>query len=237
MSLNRLDKFVNTVDSDQEHTHLSWKPIIISDSKGRYLKPYDTPSSQILWENQGGRSSEQAKHWLSRNIDQLVRQHNKIHLFIWVGTCDLTLKSGRYISLKEDQTNAVQKLKGNLTSIKTITDGKQNAKVTFLHIPYYSILHHNKLKGDNEADRLAEKDIILKSSIDKVNNTIDLLNSEVDARSPKFNEDLVKRRKSKKGKTRFSTNFTLFKDGLHPSEMLAKTWLKSIQKIINKDCI
>ena len=69
-------------------------PVILSDSKGIYLKnniihPLD---NNIVWCCKGGSTIEKSLAWLKRNIDAKLRTLGPIRLFIWLGTCNLTRK-------------------------------------------------------------------------------------------------------------------------------------------------
>ena len=98
----------------------------------------------------------------------------------------------------------------------------------FLHCPYYSIQHWNKNKGHRNPEVYAQSDKRLTEIVDRVISFIDRLNQDNYTYSPKLNVDLQRGRKRRGGK--------LFLDGIHPDKKLAKSWLTSIKRKINKDC-
>ncbi len=110
-------------------------------------------------------------------------------------------------------------------------------KCTFLQIPYYSIQRWNETKGHQNPVIYKADDEQLTSLIDTANEFVELLNSETNTHTPKLNQDLVRSRKKKGGKQRYSLNFNLLHDGIHPGENIARSWLASISRQIHKDCV
>lgn len=234
MSDLRLQKHLKKADVVISDALIS-VPVIVSDSKGNYLKPHAQHDSQIVWHNKAGRTTDQCKLWINGNVNKLLQENGKIHIYIWVGTCDFTYKPGTFIHLKENQKKIVENLENNVKELRNRILAERNAEVTFCHIPYYSIKRWNENKGHPNSDTFNSKDLILKDSIDKSNAIIDSINSEIGTESPKFNQDLIKSR-SRRGHTRYSTNFNLLRDGIHPTENLAKVWLSNVEKRIKRDC-
>lgn len=61
-------------------------PLVISDSKGRYLKEQvQLPAgNQIKWFCESGRTTLKGLKWLQQNLDRTVEQYNNIiHIYIW----------------------------------------------------------------------------------------------------------------------------------------------------------
>ncbi|MES9905327.1 MAG: hypothetical protein ABW168_21960 [Sedimenticola sp.] len=236
MSERKLNKHLSISDNGT-NVELTWTPILLTDSKGKYIRPHTQPNttgSHIIWHHQGGRTSEDCGHWVEHNKDQLLKRHGKVHIYIWVGTCDLTHKPGKFIFLKPDQKNLVKAIKHNLNKLK---ERSETGKVTvsFLQIPYYTIENHNAIKGHKTPEQFREDDVTLKKSIDELNTYIDTSNCEQNSSSPKFNQDMQKSR-TRRGRTTYSTNFKLLTDGVHPGESLAKVWLKHIESKIAREC-
>ena len=111
-----------------------------------------------------------------------------------------------------------------------------NVKVSFLHVPYYSIEKWNGIKGHPNPSSFKEADKILTYYIDCINDFITDLNTDLGTYSPSFNEDIRRSRKSVRGKQRYSINFKSLPDGIHPDKMLAKSWLKSLSRKVERDC-
>ena len=214
---------------------MSWTPIVVSDSKGRYLKEF-TDHRDILFIHKGGWTSSQLFSYLHKNLRKLLQKYNRISLYIWVGTCDFTEKHGRLIPLRPKQSDVLEKLCGNLRGIQDICARTHRIKLTFLQCPYYSIERWNSSRGDNHSESYKADGQFLTSQIDKLNGYIQDLNTSLNSYSPKLNQDLVRSRKGYGKRQRYSLNFNLFKDGIHPDRPLAKSWFTSIKKKVMKDC-
>ena len=84
-----------------------------------------------------------------------------------------------------------------------------------------------------------EQDNTLHEQIEAINQVIHTLNREQGVRSPLLTVHLRARKKVKRGKnkpTKDIINFNLLSDGIHPSPLLAKVWLKEISMRISVDC-
>lgn len=200
MSENRLTKFVEQAESvPPQQGPLTSTPIVVADSKGKYLKPHVSiyPETEVLWINKSGRQAQNCTQWLIKDIDNIIAENGRIHLYLWLGTCDLCVKEGRYIFVRQNLSEAASSLKQSLKNTKDQISRKQGCDLTFLHIPYCSTAIWNELKGHTNPQIYTEKDKQLTEQIDSVNSYIDELNSELGSVSPKFNLDLVRSRKKK----------------------------------------
>ena len=99
MSLSKLDKHYSRYE--EPTINISFTPVIVSDSKGKYLKSHIDKKSSfqscINWYSKGGATSSIALQWLKQNYDKLVQKFGRIFLHIWFGRYDLTVKRGKYI--------------------------------------------------------------------------------------------------------------------------------------------
>ena len=80
-------------------------------------------------------------------------------------------------------------------------------------------------------EEFKNQDRLLAEQVVKLNFKVKEINDNIDSHSPKFSNDLKIRTKYKKGNHRTGTvktqyNFNLYADGIHPDDLLAKTWLK-----------
>lgn len=245
MSDRRLSKNINT--GTGKPCNLSLKPIVLSDSKGRYLQAEVTssqsPENKILWSYKSGSTTFKSYLWLKDNIDSLISKYHHLSVYIFTGTCDLTIRKyirlgrrsvrSRYCELRPQ--HAVSLLKRHYSMIQRFLTRK-GVKVTFLHCPLYSLELYNKGKGHPDPRTFKLDDKTLTENVHSVNRFIDEVNRQMGTYSPKLNEDLRRSRKSKKGSQRYSWNFKLLDDGIHPKPRLARSWLKSISRKIRKDC-
>lgn len=216
---------------------LIWKPVIISDSKGRYLKDCGSSENQVLWCYKSGSTTLDRFTWLSQNLDKLIVKYGKIHIYVWTGTCDMTSKEHRYIHLKSG--NPLTTFQASVEKIVQLVNEKPDVRLTFLHIPYFSISIWNEVKGHSDAknDTFKEDDRKLTEYIDSANVFIDNLNERFNTYSPKLEQDLVRSRKRRNSYARYSYKFSLLRDGVHPTEILAKSWYTTILRQIYRDCV
>lgn len=233
MSENKLAKNCRTECSSSKG--LSWTPIIISDSKGRYLKEF-SKQRDIVWICKGGWTSSDIFTFIHKNLRKLLRKHNKISLYIWVGTCDFTEKIRRFVYLRNKQQDVMQRLCNNLQGIKDICVSSK-IKLTFLQCPFYSIQIWNSYKGHPNSESFKSDDQFLTAQINSLNDFIQDLNVSLNSYTPKLNQDLLRSRKGSGKKQRYSVNLKLLKDGIHPDKALARSWFTSIYRKIQKDCI
>ena len=237
MSVHRLEKNCERLESTKTTCeHFSRTPVVIGDSKVRYLKPFTT-SETIIWISKGGANSSVIFTWVHRNIRKLLKKHRLLCVYIFCGTCDFTEKRGRCIDLPRNQQEVLQRFCNNLQGIKEICDKyRSDIKLTYLPVPYYSIQYWNRFKGHPDPESFKESDLFLSSQIDQANCFIDTLNCSLNSISPKLNEDLSRSRKRKGGKARYSLNFKLYKDGIHPDTKLAKSWFTSVFRLMKREC-
>lgn len=232
MSENKLRKLIKKSTTDVK-ADLSYTPVFVTDSKGKYLKCCAT-DDRIKFYCKSSVNSEDIKKWFKKNIPKLVTKYSRVRIYLWIGTCDLTVKSGRFIVLNKE--SSVKTLKDNLQFLKD-TYASDNVKITFLHVPYYSVKIWNGTKGHKSPEKYASDDNTLNQRIDSVNSYIDELNAELHSYSPSLNENLLRSRKPASSEQRYSQNFKLLPDGIHPGTILAKAWFVTLVRIINRDCV
>jgi hypothetical protein len=219
---------------------LEWTPVVLSDSKGKYLKNQtsatDYPENSILWWTRSGADTDSLYQWIKQGLRRQLSNHGKIHLYVWSGTCDLTCKQNRKIALADQEGEIVSRLIQLYKKFYKLTESHINLRVTILEVPYYSIERWNTHKGcqTSEEDRI--QDQILKDQIDEINTNIRELNSDRQLRSPKFNLDVTWCRSAASKRNNYYIKFNLFKDGIHPDDLLAKVWLRNLTTTITRDC-
>lgn len=167
---------------------------------------------------------------------KLLLNHNKISLYIWVGTCDFTEKVRKYVYLRNGQPDVFQRLCNNLQGIKDICVSSR-VKLTFLQCPFYSLEKWNSYKGHPNSEIFKSDDEFLTKQINLLNDFIQDLNASVNSYTTKLNQDLLRSRKGLGKKQRYSLNWKLLKDGIHPDKHLARSWFSSVRRKIHKDCL
>lgn len=100
MSVNKLVKFLGKprIQQGNSKTHT---PVVLTDSKGNWLKRKAEHRSErdIIW---WAKSSDKIKNrfdWLEANIVHEIKRLGNIRLYVWLGTCDLTTKNKKFISV------------------------------------------------------------------------------------------------------------------------------------------
>lgn len=240
MSCHRFQKFIDK-PLQRPHT-LTYTPILLATSKGNYLKFNSDLIEQAVLNIEfhckpGGRFAD-FYPWLSRYLPEKLYKYGKVVLYIWLGTCDITYKSGRFIYLRHSSdSEAVAYLIDQINKFKSYLLRYGTAvKPIFLEIPPYSIQIWNSVKGHQNPEVFKSDDSSLCQRIALVNEYISSVNSEIGVTSIRFRLDLLKVRKTKNSK-RISIHFGHFKDGIHPNKILARYWMKRLISKIFVDCI
>ena len=104
MTDSKLMKYLEKINSKEYQAPTGpriKKLLIISDSKGRYLREHiQSPvENQIIWQCKSGRTTYESYNWILQNIDHQIGQHDNIHFYIWLATCDLTSYNPPFIYL------------------------------------------------------------------------------------------------------------------------------------------
>ena len=84
----------------------NWSPVVVTDSKGKYLRKYnfqdDKIDQKITWLGRSGFSFEDEVKFLSKDkLKALIKYHRRISLCVFIGSYDFTVKGKRYIRLKK----------------------------------------------------------------------------------------------------------------------------------------
>ncbi|CAC5378193.1 unnamed protein product [Mytilus coruscus] len=217
-------------------------PVILTDSKGFGL--WDQVSTQveleIRWWCKSSRTSQKGFTWLQQNIAQNIERIGNIHLYVWLGTCDLTTYDSKFISITSEQ-NIIQQITDIYQQIVEFLKSYPGCKITFLEIPPYSIIDFNSYKKHDNPSSFKNQDEQLLKNVQELNNNIRYINSTLDTSSPNFAKDInhhhqEKTSKSKKLTLRDNYMFKLYRDGIHPKPTLSKVWLKKLATQIQRQC-
>ena len=88
----------------------------------------------------------------------------------------------------------------------------ENSKVTILETPVYSIYHWNCHRKHKSPDEFKDQDSTLADQVIRLNTKVKELNDRINITPA----------------TRTQYNINLYAAGVHPDNLLAKTWLKKI---------
>ena len=75
-----------------------------TDSKASYLHNEATRyiENEIIWWYGSGCDSNAAHTYLLSQIEEAILTYGRIHLYVWLGTCNLTVKNGKYVYLNPE---------------------------------------------------------------------------------------------------------------------------------------
>ena len=242
MSNNKLKKYLKrklpVTEGEKQLT-----PCILTDSKGRYLRELCNSDieREIVWWDYSGRTTSKGYSWLVDNLDRQITRLGNVHVYIWLGTCDLTTYDHSFISPSSESDTTIKSICDIYRQIIQLIRDRPNCRLTFLEIPVYSIVEWNKYKRHDKPNSFKKQDDLLIGQVIALNEKIRGLNSELSSRaaSPIFSTDISHiqtNSRSHKTTIRDNYNFSLYKDGIHPTEVLAKVWLKKITQVVQSDC-
>ena len=189
------------------------------------------------------RTPAKAGHFFSSSSDRAI-------LFLWIGTCNFTFKSTKigYIHLKYNTNNyrpRVDTIVERLQNLKRQIETRyRRSRVILLECPPFSIIQHSKTSGHLTSNTFHKQTVKLEDQITYFNEQIQAINltaaSNITGRyiykssymSPNFTKDIItstKGSKSRPGKkVAYYINYSLLCDGLHPSGLVSKLWLRRI---------
>lgn len=244
MSLSRINKNIyNLTPRLHGIGNLGKIPVILSDSKGGSLEavvdPQSHPENKLRFWYRRGKGVHEQYEWLRDNLQSELAKLGTSHitLYIWLGTCDLTEKSDKFIKLRTDDSTTVDSVCRGLKDIFDFTRQFPTITLVYLDIPYYSIYLWNLFHEHSDPEPFRQQDIALENQVSEVNNYIQQLNTILHKTSPNFSLDLEKSRKHRhEAYAKYSLNYGLYLDGVHPHPDLAKLWLIRIALRFENDC-
>ena len=214
---------------------------MIFDSKGFALRNqcpgYDFPFQ--LWCLPGGRTKDLVD-LLENRIEKAVKRHSNIIIYFWSGTCDITIKKGKYIYLRSENSKIVQHITEEYyRAIDIVKNYGFKVVLKFVECPTLSIYRCNFVKGKSNYNRYIKQDKTATKQIEQLNSRIREINSNIlNANTLAVSKYLVKRRKKRgKKKPRYSVNLNVNQpDGIHPGRQLSLAWTKYFLKDPYKEC-
>ena len=189
MSSKKLQKFLNKPVGRIKPTDRNIKtPVILTDSKGIALqnltKSTNPVEKKIKWWCKRGATVQDRYDWLKKNLETEIALIGNIHLYVWLGTCNLTTKNKskkeNYITLTKEDNSAVDKTIKYLKKITELIKSYPNSTVTILEIPQYSILAYNKKAGYvGNKEKFNRQEKQLHTQVYKLNGQIRQLNEKL----------------------------------------------------------
>ncbi|CAG2238628.1 unnamed protein product [Mytilus edulis] len=110
---------------------------IITDSKGRYLKPI-IPGRLIPYVHIFSQKGANIHSNIVQSAIRNIKQVQKPIVFIWFGTCELSKKSGRFSNIIEHPYQVTEQILADYRVIKNqILQENNTASIVFLECPYF----------------------------------------------------------------------------------------------------
>ncbi|PJE78473.1 hypothetical protein CI610_02586 [invertebrate metagenome] len=236
MSLSKLKKFLekplNAPDS------LKFTPVLLTSSKGFSLRNHldiiECLGYKFDFYCKAGAKFDQSYSWLTKNLSGIIDKHGNITLYIWLGTCDITTKRGPFISLSHSTDEECSDYcKFHIDRLVKFISTFSKVKLVFLEIPPYSIRVWNAYKGHANPESYNQQDVILENRIEILNSYIKDINCRLGVHSLNFRCDLLQYKRAGRKPV---INYSLYKDGIHPSPVLARFWMKRLVAKAFVDC-
>ena len=211
---------------------------LLSDSKGSYLQEWVSNDSKdsriqenIQWWLKSGRTTLDGLTWLIRKISHKQKRHGDLHIYRWLGSCDLTGKTGRFIFLKDTYVRESAILSDALEQFDQLARRKR-FPITFFEIPYFSIVEYNRHHNLRNPEIFKGDDIDLKIALKTINEKVVQINERNGTHSPAVNYDLRRCRNNRRRRKKYYINYNVYRDGFHPDEWLSKYWLRPLCECI-----
>lgn len=238
MSDSKVLKYISRLQSQALETHTNCRPVLlVTDSKGYQLQSAGSKESciQIQYITKAGASADNTEIFQSLFDNLATISHtDKPIVFIWLGTCDLTKKRGRFLYIKNNLPSRISILSALYSTIKAeIIAKRPGCTVLFLPCPDLSIVEWNKSKGHDNPELFLGDQLLLQRHIRLLNDAFATLNSSSKLFAPGLNHDLIRSTKRSKD-TKYKLNFNLLRDGVHPKHNLALLWLLRIQDCVRR---
>ncbi|MES9905971.1 MAG: hypothetical protein ABW168_25265 [Sedimenticola sp.] len=230
-AIKYLEKFSNQeFDNDRQI-------VFLTDSKGTHLKRQqkylNIRHGSVTWFNVGSRQSLTGLEFITNEIDKLSKKYTAITIIFWHGTCDVSRKIARHIFPRYANTEqAAGPAREIFDKLDSLISSYGNIKIYYLEIPPISIRKWNKRKEYEHW--VAQSDDTINDHVRSYNSVVREHNLKTGFVSPKFEQDLTRSRKKKSQATKYSLNFNILYDGVHPSGIIAKYWLLRVFQAIEK---
>lgn len=222
-------KFIKYLERPVLHELFPGKLVFLSDSKGRYLEPHCLPSHSVEFSYRSGLRLAEGFYWLQRRLANDSQYNDRVYYYIWLSTCDLTLKSGNQIRLRHStDIDCFSYVTRQIDRYYRLVSQYANVNLVFLEVPPYSVVEYNRAKGLQVGVVEHETDLELFTRIIHINEHIRLRNDAHNVQSPRFRLDLLNIRKRAGKEARRTVRYTHYIDGIHPGPLLSKVWMRRI---------
>jgi hypothetical protein len=205
------------------------KAILITDSKGFSLQQQVSTEKFIdLLIISESKCSIYDTSFIWKALKSNLVKKDKATIFIWLATCDLTTKTGKYIELTHNTSryhNKIDTIASKFSTIKAQIQARyKHSSVIILECPpsTCSIEHYNKYQGHEKASKFRSQTLLLENQIFYLNRQIKKINHEkfkvcikikikkhlLKTKVDENNNTVVQANATKKSNSKTSPNFT-----------------------------
>ena len=164
-------------------------------------------------------------------LDTLSRASNPV-IILWFGTCELTIKTGKYILLSNNLDGKLEEIRQSYVEYKEkILRINSGSKVIYLECPYQSLIMWNFGKGHPTPGIFIHDQKILEDYTTKLNKIIAEINGKQVV--PHLAQDFQFSIKKKKRAQKYLKNYSLLYDGVHPGKILSQIWYLRIMRMLS----
>ena len=233
MSVFKLNTELNRIEDNQGENcrRVDSPTFIFGDSKVGYLKRESgTSLQQLQFIYRGGATS--SDNSLKRILFSKIKHVRQPTVLVWFGTCELTVKTGKYINIVDEVQTKIEQIIESYKKLKLeVATINRQSRVLFIECPYISAQQWNHYKGDIDESRYQEVDYELEQAVNSLNDKINEINQSA---TPRLSQDLIASTKKKDQRTKYKVNYKLLVDGVHPSGVLSKLWIRKLCVLVNR---
>lgn len=206
--------------------------IIVADSKGRELRKQRVYNAHLNIFYQPGAKLRNV------HLDLYIKRHLNNRtvrspvVLIWLGSCELTIKTVNGYVLIGNLDAHVSRLILSYEAYKQeLIAINPRSRIVFMPCPYFELKTYNKSRQFNSIITTESDQRELEQAIQKYNHELTELN---DISTPYICEDFTKYGKGRKHKSvQKSIDYRQLVDGCHPRPEITKLWLLKFIKLID----
>ena len=148
---------------------------------------------------------------------------------MWSGTCDLTIKKGKFIELRHSGKKTVDQIVEQFHRAINIVEKYPTAEIKFIDCPILSIVKYNTYKRHNKPEIFKVDDFSVTRQVIQLNARITHLNNSLFKNTINISKYFFRGRKVKRGGTRKSVKISINKkDGVHSGQLYSLAIVKQI---------
>lgn len=159
-------------------------------------------------------------------------------IYLWSGTCDLTVKDKSTGSLTlrfKEIEDGKKHYEEQVSKILSLTSTYSRIQLCLMHVPTYSIESWTIYKETGGDKKTAHQDDeILARQVKEINNFISAFNKDGGFMYSILHFVVMNNRKTKNRTEQLTP--ALYRDGIHTRNLLAGVWIRRRMERIQRDC-